>query len=135
DVQVWDADWTGLGNRVRHALKLEHKSSGFAVGNVWQIGSFGGDALQLILIVQPERGAFNQAIAQLTARVKGRFAVLTPTAVHHDIESRDLLGRVGAGLFDLESNLAVVAAGRLVARKSAGELFSGLLPEPEQSVG
>jgi len=127
DVEVWKANWTGLGNKVRDALKLERKASGFAVRNVWQIGSLGGDALQIILLVKPERGAFNEAIAQLAARVKGVFAILTPTAAHHDIESRDLLGRVGAGLFDLESNLLIQASG-VVSRKSAEELFGAMMP-------
>jgi len=133
DVQVWEANWTGLGNKVRDALKLERKISEFVVRNVWQIGSFGGDALQVILVVQPERGAFNEAIAQLAARVKGVFAVLTPTATHHDIASRDLLGRVGAGLFDLESNLVIQASG-VVSRKSAGELFGSLLPAKQDEL-
>src|SRR5207248_2751765 len=82
DVQVWEANWTGLGTKVRDALHLEQKAAGFAVRNVWQVGSVGGGALQVILVVQPERGAFNEAIAQLVARVKGRFVVLTPTTAH-----------------------------------------------------
>jgi hypothetical protein len=113
---------------VREAFDLEHKVSPFPVSKVWQIGSFGGDALQIILVVQPDRTAFNEAIAQLVARLKMPFVVLTPTSVHHDIGSRELLERKNAGLHDLESNMTILKSGRLVARKTAGELFSPYLP-------
>ncbi len=129
DIEVWRANWTGLGNQVREAFDLEQKASRFPVPKVWQVGSFGGDALQIILVVQPDRTAFNEAVAQLVARLKTAFVVLTPTAVHHDIESRELLGQRNAGLYDLESNMKILMSGRLVARKTAGELFSPYLPE------
>src|SRR5438105_4885246 len=54
DVQVWEANWTGLGSKVREAFHLEQKVAGFAVRNVWQVGSAAGGALQVILVVQPE---------------------------------------------------------------------------------
>lgn len=129
DVEVWQPNWTSLGNKVRDGFDLEHKACEFSVAMVWQVGSFGGGALPIILIVQPDRVAFNEAIAQLVARVPGRFVVLTPTDAFHDIESRELLGRVHAGLHDLESNMTVLPSGVLVPVKSAGELFSPYLPE------
>ncbi len=129
DTEVWEPNWASLGSRVREAFDLEHKTSRFPVSNVWQIGSFGGDALQIVLVVQPDRVAFNEALAQLVARAPGRFVVLTPTNVHHDLESRELVRRVHAGMIELESSMTILAPGRLVARKSAGELFSPYLPE------
>lgn len=133
DVEVWRAQWANLSGRVRDAFELEHKNGGFPVRNVWQVGAFGGDALQIILVVQPDRVAFNEALAQLVARVKA-FVVLTPTAAHHDVESRELLGRVNAGLIDLQSNVKILPSGRLVALKTAGELFGPYLPEERQAV-
>src|SRR5437879_4027985 len=56
DVQVWEPNWIGLGNRVRGAFDLEQKTCGFPVPKVWQVGSLGDGALQIILVVQPERG-------------------------------------------------------------------------------
>jgi len=129
DVQVWEANWAGLGSRVRDALDLEHRASPFPVARVWQIGSFGGNALRIVLVVQPDRTAFREAIAQLVARVKERFVVLVPTIAHDDIESRELLGRVNAGLVGLETNFDVLAGARVVALTTAGELFSPYLPE------
>jgi hypothetical protein len=129
DVEAWMVNWSGLVNQVRGAFDLEQKASRFPVPKVWQVGSFGGDALQIILVVQPDRMAFNEAVAQLVARLKTAFVVLTPTTVHHDIESRELLGQRNAGLHDLESNMTILKSGRLVARKTAGELFSPYLPE------
>jgi hypothetical protein len=134
DVQVWEPNWTGLCTRVRDALHLEHKTCPPPARGVWQIGSFAGDALSILLVVLPERGAFNEAVARLVARVKGRFVVLTPTATHHDIESRDMVGRVGAGLIDVEGNMSVLASGRLVARKSSGELFGTFVPDRQDEL-
>jgi hypothetical protein len=133
DVQVWEANWAGLGSRVRDALDLEHRVSPFPVARVWQVGSFGGNALRIVLVVQPDRTAFKEAMAQLVARVEGRFVVLVPTLAHDDIETRELLGRVNAGLVDLETNLDVLATGRVVARKTAGELFSPYLPDNQEA--
>lgn len=133
DVRVWEPNWTALTDRVRGALALEHRVSSFAVARVWQIGSFRGNALQIVLVVQPDRTAFKEAIAQLVARANGRFVVLVPTSAHDDIESRELLGRVKAGLVDLETNFDVLPGGRVVARKAAGELFSPYLPENEDT--
>jgi len=127
DIEVWEPHWLNLGSRIQAVWKLEPKSSRISLRRVWQVGAFGGDALQIVLVVQPDRQAFNEALAQLVARLKDRFIVLTPTSIHRDLESRELLARLNADIVDLESNIAVLPSGRFQARKTAAELFSRFL--------
>jgi len=134
DAEAWMVNWSGLGNRVREAFDLEHKAMRPTANKVWQVGSFGGDALQIIMVVQPDRIGFNEAIAQLVARTTKRFVVLTPTATHHDMESRELLATKKAGLHALESHLTILPSGRVVAKTTAGELLSTYLPTIETSI-
>lgn len=135
DVEVWKPDWTRLRDRVCEAFDLKRKPASFAVPRVWQVGSYGGGALAVVLVVRPDRTASNEAMAQLVARLKGRFVVLAPTLRHDDIESRDLLGRVNSGLVDLESNVGVLPSGEWVPLHTANDLFSPYLPKNDAMTG
>jgi hypothetical protein len=81
--------------------------------------------MPVILVIQPDRGRFNEAIARLAARINEPFAVLTLTPEHHDIESRGLLGSAEAHLVALESRVTIKRDGRLVAKKSALAILKG----------
>jgi hypothetical protein len=89
--------------------------------------------MPVVLVVHPgERGLAGVA-AHLVARLKGRFVLLAPTGRLLDGQCQGLLASVGARFFDLESQLDLMASGRLAARKKAGQLFAPLLPgESEQ---
>jgi hypothetical protein len=98
-----------------------------------QIATF-SSSLPVILTIQQERAEFNHVVAQLVATLKERFILLAPTSRHMDAHAHALLNGAKAGFFDLESNLTLMSNGTLHARRSGGELFSGLLPANESSV-
>jgi hypothetical protein len=51
-----------------------------------------------------------------------------------DAHCHAMIASARARFFGLESNLAVMPSGLLVAKKSAGEMFAGLLPERSEEL-
>ena len=67
------------------------------------------------------------------ARVKG-FVLLAPTSRFCTAPATEMQARVNAGFFSLESNLTLLASGKLHAPMSGAELFKGHLPEQKEAV-
>lgn len=126
DLDVWQPNWVSFGARVRQVFGLENKTATFPGQGVLQIGTHGGK-LPVILVNRPERVAFDEALAQLAARLES-FVVVTPTATYHNIQSQELLGRKKAGLIDLETAVNVLPSGQWVALKTVAELFARYFP-------
>jgi DNA-directed RNA polymerase specialized sigma24 family protein len=66
---------------------------------------------------------------ELCARLHDGFILFTPTNRFADARVRETLRTVRASLFALEDHLSLLPSGRLHATRSAGELFSPLLPK------
>jgi len=131
DLVVWEVDLEKLGQKVARALELPRRDRATSETSAREIGMFGGDGVPVVLVVARGSGDMERVVAQLVARLKGRFALLGPTNRFMTVAGRELLAGVGARFFDVESNFDVAASGALVARKKAGVLFGALVPETE----
>jgi hypothetical protein len=58
--------------------------------------------------------------------------LFAPTSNHFDAHCLDLLSRVGAAFFPLDSTVMLADDGRLRPAKSPGELFAEFTPQPKE---
>jgi len=134
DLVLLELNWARLGRALASAFGFDPKEAVFGVPGVMQIGSFGGAGLPIVLSIQHEPDEFRSALTELAVRLREGFVVLAPTSRWFDVRSKELLASAKAGFFDLESHVALLPGGKLDARRSAGELFAGHLPEKKELV-
>jgi hypothetical protein len=134
DLVLLELNWARLGRALASAFGFDLKEAVLGVPGVMQIGSFGGAGLPIVLSIQHEPEEFRSAVTELAVRLREGFVVFSPTARFFDVRSKELLAGAKAGLFDLETNVVLSLAGRLQARKTAGELFARFLPEKAEAV-
>ena len=127
DMALWELNWTKLGRAVARAFDCESQETDFALPSMRQIAAFSGAGLPIVLCVAHERDEFRRCVAELTARLRGGFVLLSPTAAFMDAHSKELLGHSRAAFFDLASHVTMLPNGTLRARRSGGELFSPLV--------
>jgi hypothetical protein len=133
DVTPLELNWSKLGRAVAKALECDAKESALGLTATKQIAAFANAALPVVLTIQHDAEEFRSVVAQLAARLRGRFILLAPTRRWFDAGTQELLAHANAGFFALESYVTVGVSG-LRASKSAGELFSPFLPEMKEAV-
>jgi hypothetical protein len=82
--------------------------------------------------MQTHPPVFRSVIAELTARFRNPFVLLSPTSRHMDAHCEELLAHVRARLFDLKSLLAFDDQGNLCPLRPPAEIFACLNPGPSQ---
>jgi hypothetical protein len=134
EIEVWEVNLARLGRAIAQALKCDAKDAKLGLDGTRQIASLGDAPLPILLTVQHDGDGFGDVVAQLVARFPEGFVLLAPTSRFCTAAATDLLGRVNAGFFSLESCVTLLASGKLYAPKSGGELFAAYLPEKEEAV-
>lgn len=134
DVEVWEVNLPRLGRAVAKAWELDAKEASLGISGARQIASFGASALPVVLVVCGRREQFHGTVVELVARLRERFVVLTPTSRWWDVQSKEALEGAKAGVFDMETQMTVMAHGTLHARQPAGELFGRFLAETGEPV-
>ena len=129
DTMLVELNWPKLGRAIASALDCDGASCTSLCAGTFQVATFGGAGLPVVLTIQQDRAGFAGVVAQLVATLKERFILLAPTNRFFDAHSQSLLKGARAGFFALESNLSLAPSGRLIAAKTAGELFAPFLPE------
>lgn len=133
DVSVWELNWIRLGRALCQALGLDCRFVWLNLLNTFQIGSWSADAVPVILTIQSQRSGLRLIVSDLTARLRQRFILLTPTNRNFDAQIQELLGNVQAAIFPLDATVALTENGVLQPRVRPGELFSRFTPEPTLS--
>jgi len=128
-VEVLELNPRKLGRAIANALGCDAKEVDLGLPQTWQVASFSGAAMPVILIIQGDHREFRSALGQVVGRLREHFVVLAPTGRFHDAHTHALLKGAKAGFFDLESLVTITAHGTLTASKTAGELFSPFLAE------
>lgn len=128
EVAVWEVNFPRLGRAIARALECDAKEAGFGLGRTRQIASLGSAPLPIVLTIQPDEEGFSNVVAHLVARLPKGFILLAPTSRFFTTHAAELLARVNAGFFDLESHLTLLPGGVPHARQRGGELFSPYLP-------
>ncbi len=135
DIPITAADLTPLslngaklGRAIATAFGCDAKEAALGLPNTWQVASFSGVAIPVILTIQSDRHEFRNVVNEVVARMREHFVLLSPTGQFHDAYTHGLLKGAKSGFFDLESQLTVLPSGLLQARASGSELFSPFLP-------
>jgi len=134
DTMLVELNWPKLGRAIASALDCDVANCTALGAGTFQVATFGGAGLPVVLTIQQDRAGFAGVVAQLVATLKERFILLAPTNRFYDAHSQALLKGARAGFFSLESILDLTPAGKLTAQKTGGELFSPFLPEKEEAV-
>lgn len=135
EAEVWEVNLKRLGAAIAGALKLPSKDDKLNIHRTRQIASLGSaPPLPILLTVQQDSDGFSNVVAQLVARLPKGFILLTPTDRFCTANATDMMGRVNAGFFDLETHVELLDNGRLHASKSGAELFAPYLPEMKDSI-
>ena len=117
EIEVWVVNLSRLGRAIAQALKCDAKDAKLGLDGTRQIASLGDAPLPVVLTVQHDGDGFGDVVAQLVARFPKGFVLLAPTSRFCTAPATELLGRVNAGFFSLESQVMLTAQGNLQARK------------------
>ena len=128
DVKIFELKWRLLGRAVAKALNCGETESEFSPGT-WQIATAGDHSLPVVLTIQPDKGSFRTVVAKLAERFPLGFILLAPTKRFFNAASHELLTKINAGFFDLESHFTLTDDGKLEADKLGTELFARQLAE------
>jgi hypothetical protein len=135
DVEIWELNLARLGRAISQALKCDAKDDPrLGLARTRQIASLGDAPLPVMLTVQHDEDGFGEVAAQLVARFPKGFILLAPTSRFCTASATELLSKVNAGFFSLESHVTLLPSGKLHAPKSGAELFKGHLPEKREAV-
>jgi hypothetical protein len=135
DLEVWEVNQQRLGRAVVSALGCDSADVDLRMKGTRQVGAFGAERLPVVLSVVHERAQMRQVALELAARLRSGFALLCPTGQFVDANVQEVLTAARAGFVDLDSHVSLLPSGALEARKTAGELFSGLLRERQEPMG
>lgn len=131
EIACWELSWNRLGRSLCEALALATRPAELGLTKTRQIGAWSALAVPVMLTIQPEARLFRETLLELTTRLRSRFIVLAPTGRHLTGACLEVLGRSGAGFFDLESCVRLMPGGRLEALRTPGELFMSFNSEQE----
>jgi hypothetical protein len=126
DIEIWELSWTKLARALCRALGLDPKIADLNLYQTWQIGSWSADAVPVILTIQNSEGGLRHVIAELAARLRRKFILLTPTNSNLDAVCHELLANAEAALFPLDNIITMSEAGKLDPTKPPAELFACL---------
>lgn len=132
DITPLEVSWSKLARALSQALGLHSKLAILPPPNTVQFGAWSADAVPAILTIQACPSAFFRVVPELVARLQRPFMLFAPTSNHFDAHCLELLSRVGAAFFPLDSTVMLADDGRLRPAKSPGELFAEFTPQPKE---
>jgi hypothetical protein len=131
DIEIWELSWTKLARALCRALSLDLKIADLNLYQTWQIGSWSADAVPVILTIQNSEGGLRHIIAQLSARLRRKFILLTPTNSNLDAVCQELLANAEAAVFPLDTTIAITPNGTFQSIRTPGDLFAAFTPQPK----
>jgi hypothetical protein len=133
DVEVLEVNSARLGRAIAGALNCEAKDR-LILDGTRQIASLGSAPLPILLTVQSDEASFSAVVAQLVAKLPKGFVLFSPTSRFCSASATEMMGRVNAGFFTLESHIELLDNGRLHSARTGAELFAKHLPEQRETV-
>lgn len=134
DLKVWELDLVRLARAAAKAFDCTASVTPFGPSRTMQIAALGNPPLPILLTVQPDAVQFTNSVAQLVARLPKGFVLLAPTKTICNASASELLAKVNAGFFDLETHVTLLPSGKLHSPKRAEVLFAAYLPEKGEAV-
>jgi hypothetical protein len=135
EAEVWEVNLKRLGAAIARALQCVGKDQRLEVERTRQIASLGtAPPLPILLTVQHDAEGFSNVVARLVTRLPKGFVLFAPTSRFCTATATEMLDRVDAGFFDLESHVGMTDDGTLRSIKPGRELFGSFLPKPSQPI-
>jgi hypothetical protein len=133
EIVLLELSWNKLARALCRVFGLDYKPVELGLLNTRQIGSWGAEAVPVILTIQHERAWFRTVLLELIARLRRKFILFAPTTHHLDAVASELLASADAAFFALDANLILTSEGnlRLSSARAPGELFARFTPQPE----
>src|SRR5947209_5653 len=134
DIEILVLNWAALGRALAKAFGLDSRSAELSIHNTRQIGSWSADAVPVILTIQRERSDLDYVAMSLASRLRRPFILLAPTSENLDANIQEILARVGAEFFALDSHMRLTERGTFQPIKAPGEIFARFRPEPKEAL-
>lgn len=134
DVVLLELNRAKLGKAISSAFGLQLRASDFGLPMTTQVGAYGSSAVLVVLTIQHDLDDFRRVVAELCARLREPFILLSPTNRFIDAKCKELLAASRSGFFDLESHVSLTAQGNLQARYPASELFARFTPQDREPI-
>ncbi len=132
ELALWRLDWREFTGSLSHALGLHPRTSEFPLPHTTQIGGWSTDSVPAILTIQNEADEFRSVLAELVARLRRPFILLSPTTAHLTATCQELLANAGAAFFPLHTHVILTERGSFQSSIAPGELFARFTPEPKE---
>ncbi len=113
-----------LGRAVGAALCGEGRDVDLGVPGTWQVGAAAKGTVPVVMGLAESDGRFRAMVAELVARLRKPFVLVTPTSRSLDGNTQTLLTSGQAEFLDLQSHLTMSADGSLVASEAAMEVLA-----------
>jgi hypothetical protein len=133
EITPWEVSWSKLGHALVEVFELHGKPAPLPLPNTLQIGAWSAHGVPVILTVQVCGATFRRVVAELVARLQGRFILLAPTSYHCDAPCQELLAHARAAFFPLETTVLLSDNRRLRTTRPPGELFARFTPRPNET--
>jgi hypothetical protein len=134
DILPLQVNWKKLARALCKAFGLDSRFSTLRLPGTFQIGNWSADNVPVLLAVQSRPTFQHQAVCELVASLNQKFILFTPTAGMMDVPSLQMLTRVHAEFFPLDTNVILTPNGTLHPTKTPGELFANFRPQRRDAV-
>ena len=121
-------DWREFGGQLADALECRRKLSYSGFSQAYQVGSWGENAVPVILSINSDERDFIQAATGLAALLRQRFILFAPTNHHLTSLVLGILRSHDAAFFTLEASVRIMSTGRLQALQAPGQMFASFNP-------
>jgi hypothetical protein len=132
DLECFRLSWARLGRALCRCWSLDSRPAELGLARARQIGSWSSAAVPVFLVIEPSAHRFRCDLIEIVSRLQKPFILQAPTSRQITAPDWELLGRVGAGFFDLETHVTLLPSGMLLCRKAPGDLFRAQTPQPKQ---
>lgn len=132
-LELWELSWSRLGRALCACLGLEGRAAETGLRRTRQVGAWSAAAVPVFLTLENDPEGLRQVAAELGARLRRPYILLTPTMGAVAAATLELLDGAGAELVDLERHVGLMESGTLQALRTPGELFTRVTPAPDPS--
>ena len=126
DITLLQVNHSRLSRALCKAFRFETKETDLGISGLSQIGTHSVSAAPVVLSAARHRQDFRQAVAELVARLRQPFILLSPTDRHMDARSQELLNGIAATFCALESLVELTPLADLKLSHAPPDLFTDL---------
>lgn len=124
DTAIFQFDMSKFGRAIRKALGFHTREDDPGIFNTFQIAAYTDQSYPVFLTIQYERQSFKQVVAEIAAKIQGRFILLSPTADFSDSTCQSILAGTKSLMLPLETSLRMAQSGDFQIIGKREDLFA-----------